>query len=62
MTSVETVERMSAIIRMQSDIIASLFLELMKYISAEEAERLPAVKMVNEAAALKKDLNKGGIL
>ena len=60
MTPVEAVERLNAVIRIQSDVIDELFLDLMQHITAEEANTLPVIKRINEAAALRVDMAKEG--
>ena len=60
MTPVEAVERLNAVIRIQSDVIDELFLDLMQHITAEEANTLPVIKRINEAAALRADMAKEG--
>ena len=60
MTPVEAVERLNAVIRIQSDVIDELFLDLMQHITAEEADTLPVIKRINEAAALRADMAKEG--
>ena len=50
MSPLETVEKLNAIIDIQSGIINELFALLMQHISADEADALPAVKRINEAA------------
>lgn len=54
---VEVVEVQNRIIRMQSDVINDLFLLLLQHITAEEADRLPVVKKINEAAELRESVS-----
>lgn len=49
----ETVEKQNVIIQMQSGIINELFQLLMQHISADEADALPVVQRINEAANLR---------
>lgn len=56
---VETVEKQNIIIRMQSGIINELFQLLMQHISADEADALPVVQRINEAADLRKWIERG---
>ncbi len=56
---VEAIEKQNAIIQMQSGIINELFLLLMQHISADEADALPAVKRINEAASLRQWIDRG---
>ena len=50
----ELVDRQNLIIKEQADIINSLLLLLMNYISCEEADSLKEVKKTNEIAKLRK--------
>jgi hypothetical protein len=53
----ETMENLGAVIRIQSDVINDLLTLLMQHISAEEADALPCIKKINEAARLKAGLD-----
>lgn len=53
MSLLETVEKLNAIINIQSGVIDELFALLMQHISAEEADKLPVVERINEAAGLR---------
>lgn len=53
---IEIVERQNAIIRIQSGVIDDLFVLLMQHISAEEADRLPVLDKINQAASLRKEI------
>ena len=55
----ETVEKMSAVIRIQAKAIEELYMLLMQHISAEEADSLSVVKEINRAAELRAEI--GGI-
>lgn len=55
----ETVEKQDTIIQMQSSIINELFKLLMQHISMDEADALPVVHRVNEAAGLRKWIERG---
>lgn len=55
----ETVEKQNAIIQMQSGIINELFQLLMQHISADEADALPVVQRINEAANLRQWIERG---
>lgn len=55
----ETVEKQNVIIQMQSGIINELFQLLMQHISADEADALPVVQRINEAADLRKWIERG---
>lgn len=55
----ETAEKQNIIIRMQSSIINELFQLLMQHISADEADALPVVHRINEAADLRKWIERG---
>jgi len=58
---VQIVEVLNRIIKLQSDVINDLFLLLLQHITAEEADRLPVVKKINEAAELRNDLERKGV-
>lgn len=49
----EIVEQQNAIIRIQSGVIDELFLLLMQHISAEEADSLPCIARINQAAEIR---------
>lgn len=55
----ETVEKQNVIIQMQSGIINELFQLLMQHISVDEADALPVVQRINEAADLRKWMERG---
>ena len=55
----ETVEKQNVIIQMQSGIVNELFQLLMQHISADEADALPVVQRINEAADLRKWMERG---
>ena len=55
----ETAEKQNVIIQMQSGIINELFQLLMQHISADEADALPVVQRINEAADLRKWMERG---
>lgn len=55
----EAVEKQNAIIQMQSGIINELFQLLMQHISADEADGLPVVARINEAAGLRQWIERG---
>lgn len=50
------VEKQNEIIRMQSEVINNLFRVVMQHIGAEEADRLPCVRTINEAAKLRQQI------
>lgn len=52
----ETVDTQNTIIRMQSRIIDDLFILLLQHISVEQAEMQPCIKMINEAALLRRSI------
>ena len=54
-----TVEQQNIIIQMQSGVINELFQLLMQHISADEADALPVVQRINEAADLRKWMERG---
>lgn len=54
----EVVETQNAIIRLQSEVINELYIELMKHISCEEAENLPAKRKIDIAAQLRCDIER----
>lgn len=49
----EIVEQQNAIIRIQSGVIDELFVLLMQHISAEEADGLPCITRINQAAEIR---------
>lgn len=49
----ETVEIQNTIIKLQSGVINELFILLMEHIEAKEADKLPCVQKINEAARLR---------
>lgn len=53
---VKVVEAQTAIIHLQSDVIDELFLLLMQHIGAEEADKLPLLEKINEAAKLRESI------
>ena len=50
----EVVDAQATIIALQSETINELFQLLMQHISAEEADRLPCVAKINEAAVIRR--------
>lgn len=59
MSPLETVEKLNAIINIQSGVIDELFSLLMQHISADEADALPVVERINEAAGLRQWIERG---
>lgn len=59
MSPLETVEKLNAIINIQSGVIDELFSLLMQHISADEADALPVVQRINEAASLRQWIDRG---
>lgn len=53
----ETVEKQNNIIRLQSDVINTLFTELIHRITAEEADKLPVTAKINLAADLRRQID-----
>ncbi|WP_251206416.1 hypothetical protein [Acetatifactor aquisgranensis] len=47
------VEQQNAIIRIQSGVIDELFILLMQHISADEADALPCIDRINQAAQIR---------
>lgn len=56
MSQLEIVERQNAVIRIQSGIIDELFLLLMQHISVEEADALPVIDRINQAAEIRRKI------
>ena len=56
MSELEIVERQNAIIRIQSGVIDELFLLLMQHISAADADALPVVARMNQAAEIRREI------
>lgn len=59
MSPLETVEKLNVIISIQSGVINELFALLMQHISADEADALPVVARINEAADLRQWTERG---
>lgn len=53
MNNLEIIETQNIIIKIQSEIINDLFLEIMNYKSVEEADNMPLVSKINDVAKLK---------
>lgn len=53
----EIVETQNTIIQLQSQVIGDLFSLLMQHITAEEADALPVVAKINQAAELRAGIN-----
>lgn len=49
----KVVEQQNTIIRLQAGVIDELFLLLMQHISADEADALPCVGTINQAAQIR---------
>ncbi len=49
----KVVEQQNTIIRLQTGVIDELFLLLMQHISADEADALPCVDTINQAAQIR---------
>ena len=47
------VEQQNAIIRIQSGVIDEIFILLMQHISADEADALPCIDRINQAAQIR---------
>lgn len=56
LSPVEVVDLQNAIIKIQSDAIDELFKLLMQHITAEEADKLPVVAMINQAASIRREI------
>lgn len=54
-----TIDKMSEVIKIQQSAINELFQLLMQHISAEEADSLPVVKEINNAARIMAEI--GGL-
>ena len=52
----ETVALQSEVTKIQAEVIDELFLLLMQHISAEEADKLPVIEKINQAAAIHREL------
>ena len=50
------IEQQNAIIRIQSGVIDELFLLLMQHISVEEADALPVIARMNQAAEIRREI------
>lgn len=49
----KVVEQQNAIIRIQSGVIDELFILLMQHISTDEADTLPCIDRINQAAQIR---------
>lgn len=56
--NLEIIETQCSIISMQSNIINELFSLLMQHISVQEADELPVIAKINEAARLRETLER----
>lgn len=56
MNALEIIDAQNTIIKIQSDAINELFALLMQHITAEEADKLPAVGKINLAARIKEKI------
>ena len=56
MNPLNILEKQNAIIRIQSGVIDELFLLLMQHISVEEADALPVVDRINQAAKIRAEI------
>lgn len=52
MSNVELAEKLTSVISIQSEVINDLFNLLMQHIGPEEADRLPVVQKINQAAEI----------
>lgn len=52
----KVVEQQNAIIRIQSGVIDELFILLMQHISADEADALPCIDRINQAAQIRAEI------
>ena len=56
MSSVEMIEKLTSVIRIQSEVIDDLFRLLMQHIGAGEADKLPVIRKINEAAKIRREV------
>lgn len=56
LSNVEIIDIQNSIIKMQSDVIYTLFNQLQQYVSLEELDDSALVKKINEAAKLKNQI------
>lgn len=52
----EVIEKQNEVIRIQSNVINGLLNNLMQHITAEEADKLPEVDQINQAAQIKSEI------
>lgn len=52
----KVVEQQNAVIRIQSGVIDELFLLLMQHIDAGEADKLPCIARINQAAEIRAEI------
>lgn len=53
---VEIVEKQNAVIKLQSEVIDELFLLLMQHIEPTEADKLPCIGRINQAAEIRREI------
>lgn len=59
MSDLEVIDTQNVIIKLQSDVINTLFTELMKHVSYEEFDDSAVTKKINLAAQLRNDIWRG---
>ena len=50
------IEKLTSVIRIQSEVIDDLFRLLMQHIGAGEADKLPVIRKINEAAKIRREV------
>ena len=56
MSDLQLVEKLTSVVRIQSEVISELYQLLMQHISAEEADALQVTQKINRAAEIMKEV------
>jgi len=56
MSDLQLVEKLTSVVRIQSEVINEIFQLLMQHISAEEADALQVTQKINRAAEIMKEV------
>lgn len=57
MGTVEIIETQNAIIKMQSQVIDDLFIQLAQHVTTEEIENMECIRKINKAAELRNSID-----
>lgn len=58
MSDLQLVEKLTSVVRIQSEVINEIFQLLMQHISAEEADALQVTQKINRAAEIMKEVQR----